>query len=240
MVTLNTRIRGAQLEDATISGGHLISSNSPTDGYILKWDGTNNQFEWAAANSMVANEAVSGDINGSNTIYTLSSTPVSGSVMVFLNGLLQEAGAGNDYTLNGDTITMLTAPLVGDILLSTYLTIPVATVWVSHFDNNDWSVQSNCNWDGSKWVESGPGATIVVNASATWEENYRPTQMRITGTPHSYSGNIRLLDGLSGNVIGSVSTDVSPQVLDLDWQYGNDMVRLDWYAYSDVTNIEFS
>ena len=122
MAILNTAIRGAQIEDATISGVHLLSTNSPTDGYVLTWNGTSEQFEWSTIGSMEANEVPFGDINGSNTTYTLANTPSSGTVMVFLNGLLQEEGAGNDYTIAGDTITMETAPLVGDILLSTYLT----------------------------------------------------------------------------------------------------------------------
>ena len=119
---LNTAIRGAQIEDATISGVHLLSTNSPTDGYVLKWNGTAEQFEWGTLGNMEANEVPFGDINGSNVTYTLANTPASGTVMLFLNGLLQEEGAGNDYTISSDTITMVTAPLVGDIILSTYLT----------------------------------------------------------------------------------------------------------------------
>lgn len=122
MTTLNTSIRGAQIEETTISGGHLISTNSPTDGYVLKWNGTAGQFEWSTIGNIEANEVPFGDINGANTTYTLANTPVSGTVMLFLNGLLQEEGSGNDYTIAGTTITMETAPLTGDILLSTYLT----------------------------------------------------------------------------------------------------------------------
>jgi hypothetical protein len=122
MAILNTAIRGAQIEDATISGVHLLSTNSPTDGYVLKWNGTEEKFEWGTLGNMEANEIPFGDINGANVTYTLSNTPASGTVMLFLNGLLQQEGAGNDYTIAGDTITMVTAPLTDDILLSTYLT----------------------------------------------------------------------------------------------------------------------
>lgn len=66
-------------------------------------------------------EAPSGSINGSNTTFTLANTPVAGSEEGFLNGILQEPGAGNDYTISGSTITYLTAPLTGDRLRFSYM-----------------------------------------------------------------------------------------------------------------------
>ena len=68
----------------------------------------------------VTRETPSGLINGSNTSYTLANTPTSGTEEVFLNGILQQVGAGNDYTISGGTITMLTAPASGDRLLVNY------------------------------------------------------------------------------------------------------------------------
>lgn len=66
-------------------------------------------------------ETPSGSINGSNTSFSLANTPSpASSVHLYLNGLLQEAGAGNDFTLSGSTITMLTAPISGDKLLCSY------------------------------------------------------------------------------------------------------------------------
>ena len=66
-------------------------------------------------------ETPGGTLNGTNTTFTLANTPVSGTVCVFLNGMLQTSGAGNDYTISGGTITMLTAPLSTDDLLVNYL-----------------------------------------------------------------------------------------------------------------------
>lgn len=71
--------------------------------------------------NFVDQETPSGSVNGSNTAFTLANTPSpSGSVHLFLNGVLQEAGSGNDYTLSGTSITMLTAPLSGDKLRASY------------------------------------------------------------------------------------------------------------------------
>lgn len=65
-------------------------------------------------------EVPSGAINGVNVTFTLAHTPVAGSEMVYINGQLDQSGAGNDYTISGSTITYLTAPITGDVLLASY------------------------------------------------------------------------------------------------------------------------
>jgi hypothetical protein len=70
--------------------------------------------------NFVDKEIPSGSINGSNVTFTLANTPTSGSEHVYLNGVLQEPSAGNDYTISGAVITMLTAPLTGEKLRVTY------------------------------------------------------------------------------------------------------------------------
>jgi hypothetical protein len=59
--------------------------------------------------------------NGSTTAFALAFTPSGDNLQLFLNGILQEPGAGNDYTLSGQNITMLSAPATGDRLRATYL-----------------------------------------------------------------------------------------------------------------------
>lgn len=70
--------------------------------------------------NFVDKEIPTGAINGLNTSFTLASTPVAGSEHGYLNGLLLEAGAGNDYTISGATITMSVAPLTGEKLRFSY------------------------------------------------------------------------------------------------------------------------
>jgi hypothetical protein len=72
------------------------------------------------SSNFVDKEVPSGSINGSNTSFSLANTPVAGSEHVYLNGVLQESGSGNDYTISGATITMLTAPLSGEKLRVSY------------------------------------------------------------------------------------------------------------------------
>lgn len=70
--------------------------------------------------NFVTRETPTGLVNSSNVTYTLANTPTAGTEEVFLNGILQEPGAGNDYTISGATITYLTAPLTGDRLRVNY------------------------------------------------------------------------------------------------------------------------
>lgn len=69
----------------------------------------------------VVRETPSGSVNGSNTAFVLANTPASGMEQVYLNGILQEPGSGNDYTISTNTITYLTAPVTGDRLRVSYL-----------------------------------------------------------------------------------------------------------------------
>jgi hypothetical protein len=70
--------------------------------------------------NIVTRETPTGTVNGVNTTFTLAATPTAGTEEVFLNGILQEPGAGNDYNIATSTITMLAAPLTGDRLKVNY------------------------------------------------------------------------------------------------------------------------
>lgn len=76
--------------------------------------------DYLAPSSRITRETPSGSINGSNTSFSLANTPTSGTEEVFLNGILQDAGSGNDYTISSSTITMLSPPLSGDKLRVSY------------------------------------------------------------------------------------------------------------------------
>lgn len=70
--------------------------------------------------NFVDKEIPSGAINGSNTAFSLANTPIAGSEHLYLNGVLLESGAGNDYTISAANITLLTVPLTGEKLRATY------------------------------------------------------------------------------------------------------------------------
>lgn len=72
------------------------------------------------SSNFVDKETPNGALNGVNTTYTLANTPVSGSEHVYINGVLQDVGSGNDYTISGAVITILTAPTASDKIKVSY------------------------------------------------------------------------------------------------------------------------
>lgn len=89
-----------------------------TDAYGRVTAGTNQTY--MNSSNYVVRATPTGAVNGANTSFVLPNTPLAGKEMVFLNGQLLEPGAGNDYTISGNTITMLTAPSTGSIIRATY------------------------------------------------------------------------------------------------------------------------
>lgn len=73
-------------------------------------------------NATVVDETPGGSINSSNTAFTTANNYVGGTLAVYLNGVRQEEGAGNDFTEGGtNTFTMLTAPETGDKIIVDYV-----------------------------------------------------------------------------------------------------------------------
>ena len=67
----------------------------------------------------IDDETISGVVNGTNTVFTLSRTPETGSLKVYRGGSRQRVT--EDYTFDGNkTITFTIAPQVGEILLADY------------------------------------------------------------------------------------------------------------------------
>jgi hypothetical protein len=126
----------AKLGALTTKGDLLVSDGSAhqrlgvgTNGQVLTADSTaGNGVKWAtptalSSSNFVFGETPSGTVDGTNTNFTLANTPTAGTVVVFVNGVRMNAGAGNDYTISGTTITFLSGaiPQTGDVLLVDYL-----------------------------------------------------------------------------------------------------------------------
>jgi microcystin-dependent protein len=76
----------------------------------------------------VFDETPSGSINGSNAVFTSSSSFASGSLRVYKNGVRMEEGSGNDFTVTGvNQFTMTSAPATGTKLLIDYQTVATSS-----------------------------------------------------------------------------------------------------------------
>jgi hypothetical protein len=109
---------------ATATSTPAITISTGVTG-LLKGNGTAvaaalASTDFMAPGSFVNRETPTGTINGVNATFTLANTPLVNTEQVFLNGLLLEPGAGNDYTISGATITMLIVPATGDRLKVCY------------------------------------------------------------------------------------------------------------------------
>jgi len=102
----------------TNKGGALIGGELMTGSVIeLIFDGTGFQIVGGTVR-FAPTETPAGTQNGVNTSFTLVHSPKTGYLSLHSNGSLLQSGAGNDYTIVGNAITMATAPLATDILLA--------------------------------------------------------------------------------------------------------------------------
>lgn len=74
-----------------------------------------------SSSNFIVGEFPSGSINGINQNYTLAHTPVVNSDAIYLNGIRQYKGLGNDYTISSNVITFTVAPSTGSVLLADYI-----------------------------------------------------------------------------------------------------------------------
>lgn len=104
-------------------------------------------------------EVPSGTINGSNTAFTLSSTPVaSASVCIFLDGIAQQNGT--DYTVSGTSITFLFAPATGSVMWAVYNNAGSA-------GGGDFSSNTSSSVDGEIMLFSGTSGKLGKRATGT-------------------------------------------------------------------------
>lgn len=120
-----TEVPGAwvTVQQGTANADTTWLSTADTGGTLnttaITWINPITTGGYTSAN-FVDKEVPSGLINGSNVTFTLANTPTAGSEHVYLNGILQESGSGNDYTITSATITFLSSPLTGEKVRVSY------------------------------------------------------------------------------------------------------------------------
>jgi hypothetical protein len=118
-------LAGSTTSSLSIGGAAASFTNTPTAPTAATTDSSTKLATTAfvktlaGTQSMVYNEVPAGTVNGSNTAFTLASTPATSSLNLYKNGIRLKAG-GADYTLSGSTITFVTAPPTGAVLLADY------------------------------------------------------------------------------------------------------------------------
>ena len=119
---LNSKVDKASIDvDGTMSDPQ--ATKVPSTGAVKTYidNSVNNnttQASLLAKLQFVWNEILTGSVDGSNVTFELANVPVANSVLLTLNGINLQAGAGNDYSLTGKIVTLAQAPLSGDKLIS--------------------------------------------------------------------------------------------------------------------------
>ncbi|MGV8961794.1 MAG: hypothetical protein ACOH2V_00165 [Candidatus Saccharimonadaceae bacterium] len=122
-VVTNTKL--ADMANSTMKGRVAAGSGDPEDLSVtqVKTLLGLNSFNQS---TRIYRAVPSGTVNGSNVIFTFVANIMSGSEEIYKNGILMNAGAGNDYTITygaTTTITFATAPSntpFADIILVNY------------------------------------------------------------------------------------------------------------------------
>lgn len=107
-----------KLETAPVSNlfeGRKYYNTSTHKNYV--YNGTSWVDVTDSGGSIMANQLLSGTVNGSNVTFTLPTIP-NGEVLLYASGVRLLPTA--DYTVSGDTVTMVSAPETGTVLYADY------------------------------------------------------------------------------------------------------------------------
>jgi len=111
------------VESINFTGSSVTATTSGDDVTVTVSAGSKgNTFNTSIFNNSTYSETPSGLVNDSNTVYTASQDFVSGSELLFHNGLLMRRGASYDYNItDDDEITFTFSPSSGDFILISYV-----------------------------------------------------------------------------------------------------------------------
>lgn len=112
----SSTVTGSQLA-IKLASAYLVTTAAGLDLSTAAKDASDDAMRRA---NVVIRETPTGAINGTNAVFVLANSPYANSEQVFLNGMLLEPGAGNDYTISDKEITLAAAPLTGDRVKVTY------------------------------------------------------------------------------------------------------------------------
>jgi hypothetical protein len=110
-VSVNGQIQEAgSAADYTLSGTTVsfAAASIPTSGARILFDYAVSTGSGTSNVAFTTDQAVG---SGSQAAFTLTGTPVSGSIITVVNGQIQEAGVLADYTLSGNVVTFNSASI---------------------------------------------------------------------------------------------------------------------------------
>jgi len=106
--------------DVIVGAYAMTASSSGVTTVSIAYPSVSNELGGTGGASFSDNETPSGDVDGDNTVFTVTDAPSpAASLQLTLDGQIL-AAAGEDYTLSSTTITFNEAPLTDAILRAWY------------------------------------------------------------------------------------------------------------------------
>lgn len=121
-VVANSAVLGKVLTGYSAAAGVIAAGDTIIQAFSKISGNIAAKQDDITSSNFKAGVAITGAANGTNLVFTLPNVPTTATEMVFVNGVLQQRGAGNDYQISGATVTFEggNAPQVGAILIATY------------------------------------------------------------------------------------------------------------------------
>ena len=103
------------LQEASARGNVKVSGGTTSSGASA------NRDEVIHHDDFIIQQSVTGDLDGSNTTFSLQSSARSNTLTLIHNGLVLSEGDSADYTISGTTVTLAFAPDENDRLVASYV-----------------------------------------------------------------------------------------------------------------------
>lgn len=118
----STIVTGKVLTNFSASSGTVAATDTILVAFNKLAGNANSKQNTISSSNYKVGVAVTGAANGTNVTFTLPNDPIDSTEMLFVNGVVQQRGAGNDYQISGATVTFEAgnAPQLGAILVATF------------------------------------------------------------------------------------------------------------------------
>jgi len=184
----NNIIRFDSVSAVDIASGNTAQRPPSPDYGYLRYNTDQGSIEWWTGAAWIQGaQTITSEIiipDGINSVYTLAQSTTENSILVNINGTIQQSGAGA-YSVSGNQITFAEVPLVTDIIeiryiaggvaVATYGNAQVSSYLTSHTGNiaaGNIIVTGNTVVNGNLNISSTSGTPGNTSTPASWLKIY--------------------------------------------------------------------
>jgi len=216
------------------SHSHTVPAGTYTGegsyGSIIQLGGTSTTTNKTTSTAANHTHTISLNNTGSGATHTHGNTGSATGTTGSATGTT--GGGGGTSSYRPATAVGILAEKDGAVEATTwYGTMAGGTAW------NYWQSNSNANISSTLITATGPEMAIEVHGESNWAPDFRPTKIRITGSPEGTGSNVALADVFWRTIAGP---ELPATVIEMNITWGGmDMDVLYLEGMSSVTEIEF-